>query len=218
VLQHPADEISALFGLVAVHVRADMLQRVAADRAAVNVTEMGQIHQVVDHQHVVRLDLEHRLAVRPFHRVVVIRVVDDLTFIGQRRIAHPDPQNLVAFDQREVTDIRLRRDVLLAGNVDAVALGVEGQSVIAALQPDISDGTVRQRRAAVTAAVFQGAHIAVGIAVDDDRLVHNRPRQKSVVDLLGPGGDVPGITHERLVSLASHISLPIGDSVVPGEG
>ena len=84
--------------------------------------------------------------------------------------------------------------------------------MITTSETDIGDRTMGQRRATMTAPVFQRANIAVRIAVDHDRLVHDGPREQPIVDFFGPCCYVPCIAHEGLVSLASHVSLPNDNS------
>ena len=145
---------------------------------------------------------------RPFFLVVVIGVIDDLGFVGKRRVARPYPQDFVAFHHGERLNMRLGGDVLLAGNVDTIARRIEGQPVIAALQALLDHVTVGQRRPAMAAPVFQRAHFAVGVPKDHHRLVHNRPREQPVIELFGPGSNVPGVPHEWLIGFPCHRSTP----------
>ena len=74
-------------------------QRRVADRGLVHEGEMGEIEQVVDDELPVALDVEV-LALRAPVRIVEPVEVGDLVGIGERGIAHPDPQPVIALDHR----------------------------------------------------------------------------------------------------------------------
>ena len=52
--------------------------------------------------------------------------------IGEGGIAHPDPDQLVLFDHRKVTDIRRRGNARLIGNARARPFAVEFHAVVTA--------------------------------------------------------------------------------------
>ena len=114
---------------------------------------MAEIQKVVDQKLVVPFQIESLAGARP-SRIVEPVEVRDRRRVGKRRIAHPDPEYLVALDHGEVPHMGLGRNVLLARDVDAIALGVEGEPVIAALQSRLDHGAVGKRRAAVAAPIF----------------------------------------------------------------
>ena len=138
--------------------------RVAADGALVHVTQVGEVHQVVDEQHEVALDVVVLRLVRPVLVVVVPGIGNDGRGIGLRRIAGPDPEELVLLDERIALHARARRDAVLAGDVDALAAAVEHQAVVAALQALGDHLAARERSAAVRAAVLERRGFAVGVA------------------------------------------------------
>ena len=84
----------------------------------------------------------------------------------------------------------------------------------AALQPGLDDGSVGQRRAAVAATVLQRTDLAGRVAVKDDRLVHDRPRHRAVIQLVGPGGHVPGVAEEWQDGGVCHLHRRFPDNAV----
>ena len=74
---HPSREFEPRRRAGRLHLRADMRRRVAADRLGVQIAEMRQVHQIVDHQHVIAFDRIHVVLVRPGRLVVVIGEIDD---------------------------------------------------------------------------------------------------------------------------------------------
>src|SRR6185503_20965552 len=83
---------------------------------------------------------------------------------------------------------------------DALAAAVEGEAVIAALDSGRHDFAVRQRRGAMATAVDQRGGPPLAVAEQDDRLVADAARQRLLSDLVGPGGDVPGIADQHVSS------------------
>ena len=53
---HPTRELDAGGSAIRIHLGVDMRRRVAAHRLAVEVAQMSQVHEIVDHQHVVGVD------------------------------------------------------------------------------------------------------------------------------------------------------------------
>ena len=192
--------------------------RQAADGLAVNIGEMRQVHQVVDHHHVIGVDGEHRLFMGPFFGLVVKRVIEDFAFVRRVGIAHPDPDALMAFDHGIAAHAGAGGNGILPRNIDAFAVAVEHQPVIAAFQALPVGPAVAERRPAVTAAVFQRRRPAVRIAEQDDGLVHDGAadnagfRAVAVIVLrrqfLGPGRNIPGVAHEGLVPGVVHLVSP----------
>jgi hypothetical protein len=59
----------------------------------------------------------------------------------------------------------------------------------------------------MAAHVEQGGGVAFGIAEQDDRFVADPPSQRLFGDLIGPGGDVPGIMDELSGALPDAVRL-----------
>ena len=190
------------------HFGGGMGHRGTADGPGMDISQVRQIHQVVDHHHVVGGDAEHRAPVRPAIRLVVVGKIEDRALVGERRIAHPDPDELLPLHDGVALHPRLAGDPLLARDADASPRSVVDQPVIAALDPVGHDGPVGQRRAAVAAPVLQRGRPAVRVAEQDDGLVHDRPGERLLADLFRPGGNVPGVPQERRDRLVAHGGRP----------
>ena len=80
--------------------------------------KMREVEQVVDHELPVRLDVQVGALGAPV-RIVEPMEVGDLGRVGQRRIAHPDPDPVIAFGDRIGLHLGDARNVLLAGNARA---------------------------------------------------------------------------------------------------
>ena len=80
--------------------------------------------------------------------------IGDRRRIGQRRIAHPDPNPVIALGDRIGLDLGAARNLLLAGNAGAAAVGAEAQAVIVALQLVADELAHGQRQMAVRAAIL----------------------------------------------------------------
>src|SRR5690606_10815549 len=85
-----------------------------------------------------------------------LRDVDDLLRIGERRVAHPDPDPAPALGHREAAHRGARRNLLLAGDAHALAAAVEGHAVVAALQRVALERALGKGEVAVRAGVLEG--------------------------------------------------------------
>src|SRR5665213_3326669 len=128
--------------------------------------EMRQVHQIVDHQHVIAPDRVAGVLVRPG---VVIGEIDDRRRVGQRRIAHPHPDELVLLDQRIAFHRGVAGNEALARHLHAFARAVDDEPVIAALDALLDDRAAAKRRGAVAAAVGERGGAALLVA---DRCCH----------------------------------------------
>ena len=127
----------------------------------------------------------------------MIGKIDDRRGVGQRRVAEPDPDELVLLDQRIALDRGLARNEALARHLHAFALRVDDQTVIAALDAVLDDRAEAQRRGAVAAAVGQRGGAAVAVAEQHDRVVADAAGERRFAELVTPCGDVPGIAREH---------------------
>ena len=110
------------------HLHLGMLgQRQIADGGVVDEGQMREVEEVVDHELPVRLDMQIGAFGAPV-RIVEPVEVGDLVGIGQRRIAHPDPEPMVALDDRIGPAPGALRNVLLPGNAHAAAVGAKAQA------------------------------------------------------------------------------------------
>ena len=128
-----------------------------------------------------------------------VRKIQDPGRVRLGRIAHPDPDQAVALDRRIAAHAELGRNVVLSGDLHALAARVELEAVVHAAHAVAFDAAVRQARAAVAAAIVQRHRPARLAAVQHDGLVEDRAREHAPVDqLVVPGGHVPAVHEERL--------------------
>ena len=158
--------------------------------------EMREVQQVVDQPAVVRLEMEIARRRDPVGIVKPV-VVGNQALIRERRIAHPDPDPAPALDHRIGPHRRARRNRRLPGDRNAAAGAVEGEAVIAALQPVVYDAAHRQGQRAMAAAIFQRDGGTIGAAIEHDWLVEDGARNRRVLDVGAPRRDIPLIAQEH---------------------
>ena len=174
-----------------------MRRGVAAHRLGVEIAEMRQVHQIVDHQHVIGLDRIDVVLVGPPRAIVMIRKVDDPGHVGLGRITHPQPYQLVLLDRGVAPHPGVFRDQHLPGNPHAATRSVDDEAVIAALNPVSDHRAHMERRTPMTAAVGECSDAVRAVAKQHDRLVADAAGERLCADLIGPGGDVPGVTQQH---------------------
>jgi bacterioferritin-associated ferredoxin len=123
----------------------------------------------------------------------VIREIDDLGRVGERRITHPQPHQLVPLDGRIAAHLRVLRDQFLPGDRDTASGGVENEAVIAALDAGLDEATEMQRCRAMTAAVGKCGRLARAVAKQHDRIAADSAGERLVDELVGPRADIPSI-------------------------
>ncbi len=135
----------------------------------------------------------------PFQlRIAQIREIDDLRLVGAGRIAHPDPHQVIALDDRVAPHAQLRRDHVLAGDLGAAPGRVVPDAVIHAAHAVALTATLRQQRTAMRAAVVQRNDLAAVAPVEQHVILEQRAGEHSSVDqLVVPGGDVPAVSEEH---------------------
>ncbi|MNG19938.1 hypothetical protein D3C76_1713590 [compost metagenome] len=67
-----------------------------ADRRRVDIRLMGQIHEVIDHQSIIRLNLSHAAITCPVGIIKPSEIRDQIR-IRQRGVARPDPHEAMTF-------------------------------------------------------------------------------------------------------------------------
>ena len=126
--------------------------------------------------------------------------------VGQRRIARPDPDPVVFFGNRIAAHPRRRRDMRLARDMDAGAVGRESQAVIGAFDGIAANPAAGELGVAVAAAVLQRNRCTVRHPVQHDRLAeHKAAHRVQPPDLVIPGGDVPAVLRKHF---ARFLALP----------
>ena len=196
--QDPAHETAGGHG-VAVHrgLAGGFVDFLLADAGGMDVGFMRQVHQVVDHQPVIALDVKQAAAKSPGGVVVPLHV-RDVVGVRQGRVTGPDPDEPIAFLDREALD-RGKAAHALAGHGDRLAVAAHGQTVVAADQFALLHIPEGERRAPVRTEILDGRHLVGFAAVEGDALAADGAAQRLLVDLVGGTGDVPGILrkHDR---------------------
>ena len=160
-------------------------------QAAMHEPGMTEVEEVVG-----GLQIEIVAAPGPIGMIVLMEV-GNVRRIGSRRIAHPDPEHVVALHQRIDPYPRGPRNVTRLGRIaNAGAGAVEGQSVIPALDRVADEAAHRQRRKAMRASVGHRDRLAVFLAEEDDRLVEIGAREQLAADFMAPGGRVPAVAQK----------------------
>ena len=100
--------------------------------------------------------------------------------------------------------LRVLRDQLLPGDRHAVSRRVENEAVIPALDAGLDEAPEMQRCSAMTAAVGKRRRSARAVAKKHDRIAADAARERLVVEFVGPGTDIPGISqqHSRLPGIS----------------
>ena len=162
-----------------------------ADTRSMHIGFMRKVHEVIDHEAIVAVDMVTPAAIRPFrtHGPCQMR---DLRGISQARLARPDPDEAITLHHRETTDAGKAANPLLRHG-DHLALTAHHQTMIAAGQPTIADRAQRKRRAAMRTKIFQRRDLIFRPTVKDDFFAANLPPQRLIQDLIRRTGDVPGI-------------------------
>ena len=168
----------------------------AAERLRVHEGEVREVGEVVDDQQVVRV-VVHVVRHAAPARILEIGNAQDGGRRSERRIAHPDPDDVLLLDHRVAAHAQALGDVLLPGNLDALALAVELQAVVHAAHVIAFQAPVGEQRAAMAAAVVERDHLAAVALVEQHRLLEDRARDELAVDqLVVPRGHVPAVHQE----------------------
>src|SRR5260370_5561592 len=123
--------------------------------------------------------------------------VDDQARGGACTLAPPDPDKLVLFRDGVAPHAHAVGNVALPRYRSAGAAAVEGEAVIATLDACRDDLAQRQRRRAVAAAVEQRGRLAARVAEEHDRVVADAAGERFFLELVGAGGNVPGVSNKH---------------------
>jgi hypothetical protein len=171
-----------------------------ANAVGVHIGLVGEVHQVVDHQTVVGLDVIQAAAVCPFGVVMPFHDRDQCR-VCLVPLAGPDPYESVALFHREASNGRKAADTL-ARHGDGLAVATHLQPVVPAHQLAIADTAQGERRAAVGAKIFHGRDFPFLCPVKGDALVADGAPQRFVGQLLGRAGHIPGVFREHGIALS----------------
>ena len=194
---HPARELEAGRGVRRLHLGMDVRRRIAAHRPGVQVAQMRQVHEIVDHQHVVGLDGIAVVLVGPMGLVVVVGEIDDQRGVGVRPHRPSRSRGTGSFPPADSCARARCRKFGLPRDRDAPAAAVEGEAVIAALDAARHELAVRQGSRAVAAAVHERGGSPLVVPEENDRLVADAARQRLLPELVRPGRNVPSVANEH---------------------
>ena len=156
---------------------------------------MREIHQIVDEQTVIEFAAKARIASVPALLVRERKIEGRLT-IRQSRIASPDMDEALFFDDRIGPNASTRRYPRLTRYTDTGAGLVIDKTVIAALQMIADHLAQRQGRLAMNAAILQRNRHALGVAIEHHRLIQQNSRQRCIGYLGRKRRDIPTVAQE----------------------
>lgn len=195
VVEHPAvhDDAAVGFG----DAQGRVFGGACGKAALVDPCHMGGVEQVVAHQQVVAVEFHRRAAVDAPCGVVEVFNLEDVGRVGQRGVAHPDPDQPVFFMQRVGVDFGVGGDAACARSPDAAACAIEGEAVVAAFDGVAFDAAFAEGEFAVGAGVFEGDKLACLGAKGADVLAKHGDLLQRVGDFMVPSGDVPSVFQEH---------------------
>ena len=197
-IDHPARHGRGAIGMG--HFERRIEDRVVADAAGMDVSLVGEVHQVVDHQPVVALErVESPALALPLLPVVPMEIGHG-GGIGEGRIARPDPDQPMPLDDRIAPHRGRGVDRLLRRHMGAAPGGIEHQPMIAAHDLVADQPAHRERQQPMPAGVLERGDGAVGAAVENDVMAADRSGRERAPDLMAPGGRIPGVQGEGLAA------------------
>src|ERR1044072_7833795 len=126
--------------------------------------------------------------------------------MGLRRIARPEPHEVIAFHDGEMADTHLRRNQLLPGNLHATGRTIELKAVIQAADRIAFEPAVREQGASMRAAIVQDRDLAALAPEQQQMVAEQRARNEAAIDqLVIPRRDIPAIPEK-------HASSPRGSA------
>ena len=137
---------------------------------------MAEVEKIIDAKQVVRLDVD-AIADRDPAIPVDDAEIRQPALVRERRVAHPYPDHLPAFDEGKRLDFSRGGNLLLTGHGDAAAAAIEHQPVIAALHIVFDELADRQRNVAVTAAILDRNRLSGFGAIQKNRLIEDLPAE-----------------------------------------
>ena len=158
-----------------------------------DIGQVRQIKQIIQDQPVSRLHIGLPLRADPVFVQVVFRVIRDQRFVGQFRVSRPVEQPAVTFRHRISADGGPVRHLFRTRQVSAHAFSVEDQAMIPAFDFITDKPALGQGQVAMRTAIFKGDGRAVLPPVKYDIFVQKNPAEQFSADILGPGGNVPGV-------------------------
>lgn len=113
-------------------------------------------------------------------------------------LPHPDPHQPVAFANRITAHACQWRDASLGGRINAGALYIEGEAMVAALNRVAFESPHRQGQFAVGTGIFKGCDFARAGAVKHDGFVEQPDWLKRMANLARKSGHIPGVAQKAV--------------------
>ena len=205
--RHDAFHVALGDGAVSIHPRFGrrLIDLLLTDGVRVQVSLVGQVHEVVDHEPVIAFDVVQPTAVGPLGVIGPGQMVD-LGGVGLLRIARPDPDKTVAL-HHGIRPYGGEATHALAWHGYRLAIATHLQTVVATNQFAVFDLAQRQRSTAVGAKVFDGGHLVLGATEEHDGLATNLAAEGLSIDFAGHSAHVPSVLgkHNRSLLLALKI-------------
>src|SRR5690606_18188060 len=129
-----------------------LVDLVLTDAVGMDIRFVRKVHEVVDHEPIIAIDVIQAAAIRPLVAYCPVQV-GNKAGVGQSRVARPDPDKAIPLLDR-ITFYAGKTANPLHGHGYGLAIATHDQSVIAANQIPIFYVAQRQRRATVRAEVF----------------------------------------------------------------
>ena len=164
------------------------------DAAGVHIGLVGQVHQVVDHQPVIGLDVVETAGIGPLRVVKKVKHRHQ-TRVGQCGVTRPHPHKAIALDHRIRADAGKALHPL-AGHVHGFAFATHLQAVVAAHQFAVLHPAQRERGTPVRAKVLDRHRLLFGIAKEHHVLVADDAPQRFFGQVGTGAGHVPGV-HQK---------------------
>ncbi len=152
---------------------------------------VSEVHQVVDHQAVIALNVKQPSAIRPLitHSPFQMR---NQGGIGLVPLPRPDPDESVTLDGGKGLVAGKAPDTL-TGHGDRLAIATHHQTVVTADQLPVLDESQRERGTAMRTEVLEGHDLLILIAVEHHLLIADLPAERLVSDFIRCTGHVPRI-------------------------
>ena len=169
-----------------------------AERRGVQIVGVAEVHDILDHQHVVRFSLEMPYNPRGWRNPIDETKIGYEGGIGGILVAQPHPQGIMTGHDWIGGDAQRGNDrtVWIAY---AHALPVECKAVVAADRRSVLDLATRQGREPVRAAVEKSGKAAIRLK-EKKRNVGDDARQMTVDKLIKPCAQIPYVAQESVAA------------------
>ena len=158
---------------------------------------MGQVHEVVDHQAIVGLDVKQPAVIGPFWVVMPLQIRDQCRVCGLL-VARPDPDKTIALLHGIALDCR-KTTHTLARHGNGLAVAAHLQAMVATNQLAFAHTAQRQRGATVRTKILYRCNLVLQRTVENHAFTADLTAQRLVCHFSGTGCDIPGIARVNLL-------------------